>query len=34
MSAGQKQVRLAGSTKQRMPNAEVVGEVPSAEFQV
>ena len=34
MNSGQKRVRLAGSTKQRMRNAEVVGEVPSAEFQV
>ena len=34
MNSGQKRVRLAGSTKQRMTNAEVVGEVPSAEFQV
>ncbi len=34
MNAGQKQSRLAGSTKHRMPNAEVVGEVPSVEFRV
>jgi kumamolisin len=34
MNAGQKQTKLAGSTKQRMPNAEIVGEVPSAEFRV
>jgi len=34
MNSGQKRVRLAGSTKQRMRNAEVVGEVPGAEFQV
>jgi kumamolisin len=34
MNAGQKQSRLAGSTKNRMPNAEVVGEVPSVEFGV
>jgi kumamolisin len=34
MNAGQKQVRLEGSTKQRLPNAEVVGEVPGTEFQV
>jgi kumamolisin len=34
MNAGQKQVRLEGSTKHRMPNAEVVGEVPSVEFRV
>jgi kumamolisin len=34
MNAGQKQVRLEGSTKRRLPNAEVVGEVPSAEFRV
>jgi kumamolisin len=33
MSAGQK-VRLAGSTRHKLPNAEVVGEVPSAEFRV
>ena len=33
MNAGQK-VRLAGSTKQKMPNAEVVGEVPGTEFRV
>ena len=34
MSAGQKQVRLEGSTRHRLPNAEVVGEVPSVEFRV
>ena len=34
MSAGQKQVRLEGSTSHRLPNAEVVGEVPSVEFRV
>ncbi len=34
MNAGQKQIRLEGSTRQRLPNAEVVGEVPSAEFRV
>jgi kumamolisin len=34
MNAGQKQTKLAGSTKHRLPNAEVVGEVPSAEFRV
>src|SRR5580765_3526998 len=34
MNAGQKQSRLAGSTKNSMPNAEVVGEVPSVEFGV
>ena len=34
MNAGQKQVRLEGSTKQRMPHAEVVGEVPDVEFRV
>ena len=34
MNAGQKQTRLPGSTKHRLPNAEVVGEVPSAEFRV
>jgi len=34
MSAGQKQVRLEGSTRNRLPNAEVVGEVPSVEFRV
>jgi len=34
MNAGQKQVRLAGSTKHKLPDAEVVGEVPSAEFRV
>jgi kumamolisin len=34
MNAGQKQSRLAGSTKNRVPNAKVVGKVPSVEFQV
>jgi kumamolisin len=34
MNAGQKQTKLAGSTKHRLPNAQVVGEVPSAEFRV
>lgn len=34
MNAGQKQSKLAGSTKHRLPNAEIVGEVPSAEFRV
>jgi kumamolisin len=34
MNAGQKQSKLAGSTKHRLPNAEVVGEVSSAEFRV
>jgi kumamolisin len=34
MNAGQKQTKLAGSTKHRLPNAEIVGEVPSAEFRV
>jgi kumamolisin len=34
MNAGQKQTKLAGSTKDRLPNAEIVGEVPSAEFRV
>jgi kumamolisin len=34
MNAGQKQVRLEGSTRHRLPNAEVVGEVPSVEFRV
>jgi len=34
MNAGQKQTKLAGSTKHRLPTAEVVGEVPSAEFRV
>jgi hypothetical protein len=34
MNAGQKQTKLAGSTRHRLPNAEVVGEVPSAEFRV
>lgn len=34
MNAGQKQVRLEGSTKRRLPDAEVVGDVPSAEFRV
>jgi kumamolisin len=34
MTAGQKQTKLAGSTKHRLLNAEVVGEVPSAEFRV
>jgi kumamolisin len=34
MNAGQKPTRLEGSTKHRLPNAEVVGEVPSAEFRV
>jgi kumamolisin len=34
MNAEQKQTKLAGSTKHRLPNAEVVGEVPSAEFRV
>lgn len=34
MNTGQKQVRLEGSTKHRLPNAEVVGEVPSVEFRV
>ncbi len=34
MNAGQKPVRLAGSTKHKQPNAEIVGEVPSVEFRV
>jgi kumamolisin len=34
MNAGQKQVRLEGSTKHKLPNAEVVGDVPSTEFRV
>ncbi len=34
MNTGQKHTKLAGSTKHRLPNAEVVGEVPSAEFRV
>jgi hypothetical protein len=34
MSAGQKQVRLEGSTRHLLPNAEVVGEVRSVEFRV
>jgi kumamolisin len=34
MNAGQKQTKLTGSTKDRLPNAEVIGEVPSAEFRV
>ncbi|MGC0773109.1 MAG: S53 family peptidase [Candidatus Acidiferrum sp.] len=34
MNAGPKQVSLAGSTKRRVVNAEVVGEVPSGEFLV
>jgi kumamolisin len=34
MNAGQRQTKLAGSTKHRLPNAEVVGEVPSNEFRV
>ncbi|MGB7282706.1 MAG: S53 family peptidase [Candidatus Acidiferrum sp.] len=34
MNTGQKQVRLEGSTKDRLPNAEVVGEVPAVEFRV
>jgi kumamolisin len=34
VNAGQKQTKLAGSSRHRMPNAEVVGEVPSAEFPV
>lgn len=34
MSTGQKQIRLAGSTKRRLPNAELAGDVPSAEFRV
>ncbi|MGH9741184.1 MAG: S53 family peptidase, partial [Candidatus Acidiferrum sp.] len=34
MNGGQKQVRLEGSTKHRLPKAEVVGEVPSVEFRV
>ena len=34
MNAGQKQVRLTGSTKHRPANAEVVGDVPSVEFRV
>ncbi len=34
MNAGQKQVRLEGSTRHRLPNAEIVGEVPSVEFRV
>src|SRR5690348_1178423 len=34
MSGDRKQRRLAGSTKNRVPNGEVVGEVPGAEFQV
>ena len=34
MNPGQRQTKLAGSTKHRLPNAEVVGEVPSAEFRV
>jgi kumamolisin len=34
MNAGQKPVKLAGSTKHKLANAEVVGEVPSVEFRV
>ncbi|MGB2592656.1 MAG: S53 family peptidase [Candidatus Acidiferrum sp.] len=34
MNAGQKQVRLEGSTRERMKNAEIVGEVPGVEFRV
>jgi kumamolisin len=34
MDTGQRQTKLAGSTKHRLPNAEIVGEVPSAEFRV
>jgi len=34
MNSGQKPTRLEGSTKHRLPNAEIVGEVPSAEFRV
>jgi kumamolisin len=34
MNSGQKQTKLAGSTKYLLPNAEIVGEVPSAEFRV
>ena len=34
MKAGQKQVRLPGSTKHRPPNAEIVGDAPSIEFRV
>jgi kumamolisin len=34
MNAGQKRVRLTGSTKRRATNAEVVGDAPSDEFRV
>jgi len=34
MSAAQKMAKLAGSTKHRPPNAQIVGEVPSSEFRV
>lgn len=34
MKAGQKQVRLPGSTKHHPPNAKAVGEVPAEEFRV
>lgn len=34
MNAGQKPVKLPGSTKLKLPNAEVVGEVPGVEFRV
>ena len=34
MNSGQRRTRLAGSTRHRLPNAEIVGEVPSAEFRV
>src|SRR5277367_6216357 len=34
MSAAQKMAKLAGSTKHRVPNAQIVGEVPSGEFRV
>ncbi len=34
MNAGQKQTRLAGSTKHRNPNAELTGEVPGEAFRV
>ena len=34
MNAGQKQVRLTGSTRRRAANAEVAGDAPSDEFRV
>ncbi len=34
MNAGQKPVKLPGSTKHKLPNPEIIGEVPDTEFRV